>query len=837
MLLGRVYRIFQRYADRHVAFDVPGGVLRDNQGRRVLVLEPIQLRNNRLWFTVSGDVDAPEVQLNRSRHRLSPCPGGAPDAPMVFAVDVPVDTGPVTLHADVGDGLRGHRFAGVRKARLSWSRRAMALRFFWQLIGLAPQIFRWKVKGDLGAREVVKARLGLVPQVAAQPVSHALFNLQAPAPQAPPATLVMPVFNAFDVLRDALDRIDRHSGDHWRLVLVDDASTDLRILPFLEEWSTDPARAHRVHVLRSARNEGFVGAANRGLDHATKWPDDPVVLVNSDALVPARWLDRLLAPLADTSVASVTPMSNDAEIFSIPAICHRTDLADGAVDILDAAAARFDPGAAQVDVPTGVGFCMALAPGFLAQVAHFDPVFGLGYGEENDWCLKTSALGGRHVAVGNLFVEHRGGTSFGSAAKQRLLEKNLGILARRYPTYENQVHHFVQHDPLVTARLSLGMVWAGAHQDVPVPVYLGHAMGGGADMDLSRRIAQDIAQDRSAVVLRVGQHHRWQIELHCPLGVVRGFTDHTDTMLAVLGHLPQRCIIYSCGVGDRDSVSLPDILLRLAEGGTHPVEVLMHDYFPISPSYTLLGTAGGYGGVPLAGGAAEADPAHQARGADGRRAVGLSDWQAAWGRLMRAARSITVFSQASRSIVATAYPEAAAAVVVAPHTLLQVPPRISARLDQAAGPVIGVLGNIGVQKGARVVQALAGALQREGTGRVVVIGYMDPDFGLPAPSQVHGAYEVRDLPGLVARYGITCWLIPSIWPETFSFTTHEALATGMPVYAFDLGAQGEAVAAAVAQGAPGAVVPEDAMNGPDLAGVLLQDLRQGRSAQALITKG
>ena len=35
--------------------------------------------------------------------------------------------------------------------------------------------------------------------------------------------------------------------------------------------------------------------------------------------------------------------------------------------------------------------------------------------------------------------------------------------------------------------------------------------------------------------------------------------------------------------------------------------------------------------------------------------------------------------------------------------------------------------------------------------------------------------------------------MPSIWPETFSFTTHEMLATGKPVMAFDLGAQGEAV--------------------------------------------
>mgnify|MGYP003637598794 FL=1 len=57
----------------------------------------------------------------------------------------------------------------------------------------------------------------------------------------------------------------------------------------------------------------------------------------------------------------------------------------------------------------------------------------------------------------------------------------------------------------------------------------------------------------------------------------------------------------------------------------------------------------------------------------------------------------------------------------------------------------------------------------------------------------HGPYDVSEIPDLVARYGITCWLVPSIWPETFSFTTHEALATGLPTFAFDLGAQGDAV--------------------------------------------
>ena len=88
-----------------------------------------------------------------------------------------------------------------------------------------------------------------------------------------------------------------------------------------------------------------------------------------------------------------------------------------------------------------------------------------------------------------------------------------------------------------------------------------------------------------------------------------------------------------------------------------------------------------------------------------------------------------------------------------------------------------------------------------------MLGEIDPAYRLPLPARKHGAYSVGDLPRLAARYGITCWLIPSLWPETFSFTTHEALATGLPVMAFDLGGQAEAVRAAEARGAPVALLP------------------------------
>jgi len=529
-------------------------------------------------------------------------------------------------------------------------------------------------------------------------------------------------------------------------------------------------------------------------------------------------------------VASVTPMTNDGEIFTVPAICQRGDLPHGAVDVLDAHAARFDPDAACAEVPTGVGFCMALAPQFLAQVPALDTVFGRGYGEETDWCQRTRALGGRHLGVGNVFVEHRGGVSFGSVEKQRLLEQNHAVIDRRYPRYDAQVQDFIRHDPMITPRLALGLVWASTQMQGPVPVYVAHSLGGGAEMYLQKRIARDIDMGGAVVVLRVGQLHRWQIELHSAYGITQGATNDTQMLRHMMDLLPSRRIIYSCGVGDSDAVGLPNVLRSLAQDGAHPIEMLVHDYFPISPSYTLLGADGRYRGAPVAGTSADNDPAHQAAASAKQSRVTLAQWQAAWGGLVSACTKIAVFSEASRALMLEVYPQARDALEVVPHDLFAAPPRIGPAPGQN---VIGVLGNIGVQKGADVVARLASDLARTGTGKVVVVGYLDPDYPLKSPSLVHGAYALRDLEGLVARYGISCWLIPSIWPETFSFTTHEALATGMPVFAFDLGAQGEAVTNAVTAGAPGAVLPlpgAEGVDAPDMLARIRAFTRAGECA-------
>lgn len=674
--------------------------------------------------------------------------------------------------------------------RLAWWR--VKLLFLRDLLKSAPHLPRALLARDSAARTRVKSCLRLDHDTTDHSLLETrLFETEG-LPQGPlctPITIVMPVYDAFDMLGPALDHVSDNTDLPWHLVLIEDASPDPRVRPFLRAWAAE--QGTRVTLLENDENLGFIGSVNRAFAVALE-RGDHVVLLNSDAFVPPGWASRLIRPiLRHACVASVTPMSNDATIMTAPIIAERHDLEPGTAFAMDTHALRFNPEALLSVLPTGVGFCMAINIAYLARVPRFDPEFGRGYGEEVDWCQRVQALGGRHLGLPSLFVEHRGGGSFGSAAKRRLIRRNNQIVSQRYPNFDARVQAFLKADPMATARLALGMAQAGTRADWPIPIYIAHFMGGGAEHYVRAQIKGDLLRGLPSVVLRVGGPRRWRVELHTEMGVTQGDTDDFDFIETLLAPLGARQVIYSCAVGDSDPITLPSLILRLVRDGTGDrLDVLMHDYFALSPSYTLLNhDLTYYGPVP----STEDDRAHRAIRPNGH-IVSLAQWRAQWGQLLRAAHRVTVFSDDSRKQVLNAYPFTAASLKTKPHAPLQ---RIAQMTLRPAAPdVIGVLGAIGEPKGAAVVTSLATQLQARPDVGLVLIGSLDPKYDLPRDVTVTGEYKREDVVSLAEKHGVTRWLIPSIWPETFSYTTHEALATGLPVHAFDIGAQGEAVAKA-----------------------------------------
>jgi glycosyltransferase involved in cell wall biosynthesis len=126
-------------------------------------------------------------------------------------------------------------------------------------------------------------------------------------------------------------------------------------------------------------------------------------------------------------------------------------------------------------------------------------------------------------------------------------------------------------------------------------------------------------------------------------------------------------------------------------------------------------------------------------------------------------------------------------------------PDAPSEADCAAGSkgafAIAVIGAIGEHKGLDFLLEFAAHLPS--TLRVVIIGYtaqqLLPGWALPGRIWMHGAFEPRDLPGLVRRYAVQWAFFPPGMPESYSFALSDAWQAGLPAAVPDHGALAERV--------------------------------------------
>lgn len=235
-----------------------------------------------------------------------------------------------------------------------------------------------------------------------------------------------------------------------RLIVVDDCSPDRELAEALSTLE----QQGRLALLRRKINAGFIGAVHTALDADPASVRD-IVLLNADTLVHGDWLDRLQqVAYSHRTVATVTPLSNNAELLSHPEPHRQGAMPDEqTLAILDdlASSGRARP----MPVPTGIGFCMYIRRDALRALGGFDEAFlKRGYAEENDFCLRARENGWRNVAAPNVYVAHHGEISFG-LQKRWLAAYNVRRLKFRHPDHDADYDSFLARDPLARHRRTL----------------------------------------------------------------------------------------------------------------------------------------------------------------------------------------------------------------------------------------------------------------------------------------------------------------------------------------------------------------------------------------------
>ncbi len=397
-----------------------------------------------------------------------------------------------------------------------------------------------------------------------------------------------------------------------RIIVIDDRSPEPKLAALLDRL----AAAGSITLLRNKRNLGFVASVNRGMRHAGT---HDVALLNSDTMVPPGWLRRLQAQAyAGERIASVSPLSNNATICSFRGYEGGPMPAGVTLAGVDAACRSVNAGR-YADAPTTVGFCMYIRRAARDAVGPFDAeTFGKGYGEENDFCLRASALGWRHHIACDTFVRHAGGVSFAADADIGI-SRAYAILTERYPDYALRIAQFVDAADTEPFRFAATMALFRA-SDLPTILVLSHQLDGGV-----RRHVHDIVRwDAGRANYLVLEPASRGVALSVPAlpglpKLVLAAERWRDVAAVARSAGVIRVHIHHLMGLDLDVRAL---IFELAV----KFDVTLHDYFAICPQVTLLPwSAGLYCGEP---GPAGCDACIAQRPSHG--ATDILSWRLRW---------------------------------------------------------------------------------------------------------------------------------------------------------------------------------------------------------------
>ncbi len=265
-----------------------------------------------------------------------------------------------------------------------------------------------------------------------------------------PIDILIPIYNGKEYVLNLLNSIINNTSLPYRLIICNDNSSDNSIKEYLNLFKKEHPNQD-ITIIHNKENLGFIKTINK----LSEMAKNHFIILNSDTKVPPFWVERLIYPiLANDKIASVTPFSNAGSICSFPEIDKDNELFEKLdLEILDSYFQYVNYENCLFELPTAVGFCMAINKDTWQEIGGFDESFGKGYGEENDWSMRALKLGYKNVIAPNLFIYHKHGGSFKNKEKKILMEKNTNLLIKKHPEYPSLVVNFFKKDPLKILRI------------------------------------------------------------------------------------------------------------------------------------------------------------------------------------------------------------------------------------------------------------------------------------------------------------------------------------------------------------------------------------------------
>jgi GT2 family glycosyltransferase/glycosyltransferase involved in cell wall biosynthesis len=590
-------------------------------------------------------------------------------------------------------------------------------------------------------------------------------------------TVIIPIYNAFEDTVNCINSVLKHSEPNTKILAIDDCSSAGSFL----EYSKDKIVAdNRLSILKNGTNLGFVGTCNFGMEQSK--PDD-VILLNSDTIVTKNWISKLRRVAYNSDrVASVTPLSNNAVICSVPNFCVPNEIPlgyniDEFAELVESVSKSNN-----VQLPSCMGFCVYLKRMALDQVGYLDPIYGLGYGEENDLSQRFIANNLINVCDDSTYIYHKGNCSF-LGLQESLSKTNWRILCDRYPHYADDVSRFCSSNPLKSSQeLIQYEIINRASQDKPNILHILHngpfvakrdALGG-----TERHVQELINHNINFVNWSLVRHtNYYYLAVH-----LKGFTKEfiLPARAGLLLDLLKPEHFQLIHLHHNRWFDYSELTQALIAHGNYNISC--HDYNLVCPRFHML----------------KPDFIHcngnECTSHCGFKEYDINSIRSNSIKLLEKANKIFYFSDSSKNTITKILTNTSNWQKV-PHgtnsTFAKNSIINNSKIERDVFK-IAFLGHIPRHKGLEFIEKLA--KHKNISNKTIEWHIFGKHFSTDKLDLIeHGEYNSENLPELLNKEKIDLVCILSICPETFSITLSEAWQAGIPALVTPIGALEERV--------------------------------------------
>jgi GT2 family glycosyltransferase/glycosyltransferase involved in cell wall biosynthesis len=603
--------------------------------------------------------------------------------------------------------------------------------------------------------------------------------------------IIVPIYNAYDCVKLCVETVIKNTDlTNNGLILINDKSADDRIIPLLEDFVSKNPKLN-ITFLNNDINLGFVGTVNRGM----KYSKNDVLLLNSDTEVPSNWLDKIKrCAYKFPNVATVTPLSNNATLASVPEIFTPNLLPNNmTLDEYDKLIEKCSYNE-YPELPTGHGFCLYIRREALDTVGYFDEeAFGKGYGEENDFCFRCLDYGYRHLLCDDTVIFHKESQSF-SESKYKLMENGKRKLDERYPTYQKRL------DLWCTSRcikhIGQNIKYNLNNNDHPNILFVIHEwatieQGFGGTSLHAHDIIQKLRNKYNFYVLTPeAGAYKLYIYFEKEMMSIRLDSVNSINLLGIYNQDYRKMIervIDTFGIGlihIQHMIGHYFDILDIALDKKIKSLMTIHDLYPFCPTINKLYMRSCYCEN------CDKDCAKCVKYYYGADNNFIPSWNKNWRHFLSEQDKIFVPSEFVKSEVNRVYGQE---TVLIEHgeDLEKI---LSTKLSKKEEYNVAFVGALAPHKGSKILNELRSKFANTNI-KLHLFGTLINPNEVPGNKGYinHGKYNRTDLPKILKENSIDLVCLLSVCPESYSYTLTETVAAGVPVLTFNIGALGERV--------------------------------------------